>query len=54
MLQIARQFTGPTDRVGDGPRVLICDRDQKWSAAVRQLLETSGVRVIQTPYRAQL
>jgi hypothetical protein len=44
MLQIARQFTDPTDRVGDGPRVLICDRDQKWSTAVRQLLETSGVR----------
>ena len=52
MLQIARQFTDPTDRVGDGPRVLICDRDQKWSTAVRHLLETSGVRVIQTPYRA--
>ena len=52
MLQIARQFTDPTDRVGDGPRVLICDRDQKWSTAVRHLLETSGVRVIQTPFRA--
>ena len=42
----------PTDRVRDGPRVLICDRDQKWSTAVRHLLETSGVRVIQTPFRA--
>ena len=52
MLQIARQFTDPTDRVGDGPRVLICDRDRKWSTAVRHLLETSGVRVIQTPFRA--
>lgn len=53
MLQIARQFADPTDRVGDdGPRVLICDRDQKWSTAVRHLLETSGVRVVQTPYRA--
>ena len=36
----------------DGPRFLICDRDRKWSAAVRHLLETSGVRVIQTPFRA--
>ena len=32
--------------------VLICDRDRKWSLAVRELLETSGVRVIQTPFRA--
>jgi transposase InsO family protein len=31
---------------------LICDRDRKWSIAVRDLLETSGVRVIQTPFRA--
>jgi hypothetical protein len=30
----------------------ICDRDRKWSAAVRHLLETSGVRVVQTPFRA--
>ena len=52
MLQIARQLTDATDGVLDGPRVLICDRDRKWSAAVRQLLETSGVRVIQTPFRA--
>jgi putative transposase len=31
---------------------LICDRDRKWSIAVRDLLETSGVRVIQAPFRA--
>jgi putative transposase len=31
---------------------LICDRDLKWSTPVRDLLETSGVRVIQTPFRA--
>jgi putative transposase len=31
---------------------MICDRDRKWSLAVRELLETSGVRVIQTPVRA--
>ena len=31
---------------------MICDRDRKWSLAVRELLETSGVRVIQTPFRA--
>ena len=52
MLQIARHLTDATDGVVDGPRFLICDRDRKWSAAVRHLLETSGVRVIQTPFRA--
>jgi hypothetical protein len=38
--------------VVDGSRFLICDRDQKSSAAVRRLLETSDVRVIRTPFRA--
>jgi transposase InsO family protein len=52
MLQIARQLTDASDGVLNGPRFLICDRDRKWSLAVRQLLETSGVRVIQTPFRA--
>jgi len=33
-------------------RVLICDRDAKWSEAVRARLQDAGIRVIQTPYRA--
>ena len=33
-------------------RVLICDRDTKWSAPVRARLEEAGIRVVQTPYRA--
>jgi transposase InsO family protein len=33
-------------------RVLICDRDAKWSAAVRERLEEAGTRVVQTPYLA--
>ena len=36
-------------RVG---RVLICDRDTKWSAPVRARLEEAGIRVVLTPYRA--
>jgi transposase InsO family protein len=32
--------------------MLICDRDQKWSAPVRQLLEESKVRMVQTPFQA--
>jgi transposase InsO family protein len=52
MLQIARQLTDATDGVFAEQRFLNCDRDQKWSSAVRHLLETSGVRVIRTPFRA--
>jgi putative transposase len=33
-------------------RVLICDRDAKWSAPVRERLREAGVRVVQTPYQA--
>jgi putative transposase len=32
--------------------VLICDRDAKWSAAVRDRLREAGIRVVQTPYQA--
>ena len=52
MLQIARHLTDTVEGVLDGQRFLICDRDRKWSVAVRDLLETSGVRVVQTPFRA--
>jgi transposase InsO family protein len=33
-------------------RVLICDRDGKWSHDIRRLLEDAGIRVVQTPRRA--
>jgi hypothetical protein len=33
-------------------RLLICDRDRKWSQAVERFLETAGVRLIRTPLRA--
>ena len=52
MLQIVRQLTAAGDGLCDGERMFLCDRDRKWSRAVRQLLEVSGVRVIQTPFRA--
>ena len=32
--------------------LLICDRDAKWSTAVRERLEEAGIRVVQTPYQA--
>ena len=49
MRQIVRTLT-PAD--AGGCRLLICDRDAKWSAAVRARLADAGLRVIQTPYRA--
>jgi len=33
-------------------RVLICDRDRKWTAAVRQVLAESGIRIVQTPFHS--
>jgi hypothetical protein len=35
-----------------GNRMLICDRDRKWSAAVKRFLATGGVRLIRTPFMA--
>jgi serine/threonine protein kinase len=52
--QVVRQLTAADEGLLDGHRVLICDRDRKWSLAVRELLEASGVRVIQTPFRAAI
>jgi putative transposase len=52
MLQIVRRLTDASDGVLNGGRFLICDRDQKWSTAVRELIEASGVRAVRTPFRA--
>jgi transposase InsO family protein len=42
----------PTMADANRHRVLICDRDAKWSAVVRERLEEAGTRVVQTPYQA--
>ena len=52
VVQTARTLTGADDGWLRGARVLICDRDTKWSLAFRQTLAAAGVRVVQTPYRA--
>jgi transposase InsO family protein len=49
MRQVARTLTRSDGQVYG---VLICDRDAKWSAPVRERLQEGGLRVIQTPYRA--
>jgi hypothetical protein len=50
MRQVARTLTQADGQVY---RVLICDRDAKWSAPVRARLQEGGLRVIHTPYRAR-
>jgi putative transposase len=52
VLQTIRPLTNEIDGVLGNGRVLICDRDPKWSSAVRQFLEDAGVRVIRTPVLA--
>jgi transposase InsO family protein len=52
MRQVGRTLTAADDGVLVGHRVLICDRDAKWSALVRERLREAGVRVVQTPFRA--
>ena len=52
MGQMVRLVTAADDGVLVGHRALICDRDLKWSRAVRQQLGEAGIRVILTPERA--
>jgi putative transposase len=51
MRQVSRTLTA-TDGLLGAHRVLICDRDQKWSWDVRQVLGDAGVHVVQTPFQA--
>jgi hypothetical protein len=52
MCQAGRTMTATDEGALAGCRVLICDRDQKWSALLRHMLEKSSVRVVQTPFQA--
>jgi hypothetical protein len=45
--------TAADDGVLIGHRVLICDRDRKWSCAVRQRFGDAGIRVVLTPARPE-
>ena len=49
VVQTMRHLTGDVDGVLHRDRILICDRDRKWSAAVERFLATAGVGVIKTP-----
>src|SRR5712692_71723 len=52
MRQVGRTLTAADEGVLTGHRVLICDRDAKWSAPVRARLGEARIRVVQTPYQA--
>jgi hypothetical protein len=52
MGQVARTLTAADEGLLVGHRVLICDRDAKWSARVRDRLGEAGLRVVQTPFQA--
>jgi transposase InsO family protein len=52
MHQVGRTLTQADDGWLRHHRVLVCDRDGKWSGDVRRLLEEAGLRVVQTPLQA--
>jgi len=52
MMQVGRNLTDLLDGFLVGKRFVILDRDSKYSAAFRDLLEDSGVEVIRLPPRS--
>jgi len=52
MAQAARCLTDAVEGFLAGHRVLICDRDGKWTEGFRDIVEGSGVRVVLTPIQA--
>jgi transposase InsO family protein len=52
MQQVVRTLTMAEGAAGQAPKLVICDRDQKWSADVRRRLRDVGIRVVLIPERA--
>src|SRR5215471_1758124 len=52
MQQVVRTLTAADDELLADHHVLICDRDAKWSAAIRSRLGEAGLTVVQTPFWA--
>ena len=52
LVQTMRHLTEDANGGCDVHRMLICDRDRKWSLGVERFLATAGIRVIRTPFRA--
>jgi len=52
MAQVARNLTDLVDGFLLTKRILICDRDDKFTEQFKRLIEACGVRVVVTPYQA--
>ncbi len=52
MMQVGRNITDPLHGSLADKRLLILDRDSKFSVAFRDLLEDAGVEVVRLPYRS--
>jgi transposase InsO family protein len=52
MAQAARRLTDAVDGFLVGHRVLICDRDSKWTDEFRCIVQGAGVRIVLMPVRA--
>ena len=52
MAQVARNLTDPEDGFLRAHHFVICDRDAKFTAEFRRILQAVGVRVIRTPRQA--
>jgi len=52
MAEAARRLTEAVDGFLASHRVLICDRDGKWTDEFRAILERAGVRIVVTPVQA--
>ena len=52
MAQAARRLTDAADGFLVGRRVLICDRDRKWTDGFRRIVQGAGVRIVLTPVQA--
>ena len=52
MAQAARRLTDAVDGFLAGHRILICDRDGKWTDGFRRIVQGAGVRIVLTPVQA--
>src|SRR2546422_3416260 len=52
MAQAARRLTDGVDGFLSGHRVLMCDRDRKWTDGFHRIVQGAGVRIVLTPVQA--
>jgi putative transposase len=52
MAQAARRLTDAVDGFLADHRILICDRDGKWTDGFHRIVEGAGVRIVLTPVQA--